>query len=282
MIVPDISQNAVAVADHYDELDPIYRRVWGEHVHHGLWATGRETPGEAVEALVDTVGDRLGLIPGQACVDIGCGYGSTARRLALTRGVRVTGFTLSAEQDRYANAHPEPGVDIQVRDWLANGLADASVDAAWAIESSEHMVDKPRFFAEAHRVLSPGGRLVICAWLAGTDASGWKVRHLLEPICREGRLPSMGTREEYEAMATAAGFELIGFEDVSRRVARTWPICARRLMKALLTDRETRRLALGARNRNSFLGIPRLILAYRTGAMRYGIFTLAKAGDGER
>ncbi|MFF2345131.1 class I SAM-dependent methyltransferase [Pseudarthrobacter sp. NPDC058119] len=276
MIVPNISQNAVAVADHYDELDPIYRRVWGDHVHHGLWATGRETPEEAVEALVDTVGDRLGLTPGQACVDIGCGYGSTARRLAVTRGIRATGFTLSAGQARYAVAHPVAGVDVLVCDWLANGLADASVKAAWAIESSEHMVDKPLFFAEAHRVLAPGGRFVICAWLAGTDASSWQVRHLLEPICREGRLPSMGTREEYEAMATAAGFAVTGYEDVSRRVARTWLICAARLVKAVLVDRETRRLAFGGRNRNSFLGIPRLILAYRTGAMRYGIFTLAK------
>ncbi|KRE88178.1 class I SAM-dependent methyltransferase [Arthrobacter sp. Soil764] len=279
MIVPDISQNAVAVADHYDELDPIYRRVWGEHVHHGLWETGRETPSEAVEALVDTVGDRLALIPSQACVDIGCGYGSTARRLAVMRGVRVTGFTLSAEQARYATAHLVPDVDIQVRDWLDNGLLDASADAAWAIESSEHMVDKPRFFAEAHRVLAPGGRLVICAWLAETDASSWKIRHLLEPICREGRLPSLGTREDYEAMATAAGFTITGYEDVSRRVSRTWMICAGRLVNALLVDRETRRVALGARNRNSFLGIPRLILAYRIGAMRYGIFTLSKAGE---
>lgn len=280
MIVPDISQNAVAVADHYDELDPIYRRVWGEHVHHGLWTTGRETPAEAVEALVDAVGDRLGLLPGHACVDIGCGYGSTARRLAVTRGVRVIGVTLSAEQARYAAAHPVAGVDIRVRDWLANGLDDASAGAAWAIESSEHMVDKPRFFAEAHRVLAPGGRFVICAWLAETGASGWKVRHLLEPICREGRLPSMGTREEYEAMATDAGFTVTGYEDVSCRVARTWPICARRLVKALLVDPEMRRLALRSRTRNSFPGIPRLILAYRTGAMHYGIFTLTKAEEG--
>lgn len=282
MIVPDILQNAAAVADHYDELDPIYRRVWGDHVHHGLWATGRETPGEAVEALVDTVGERLELMPGQECVDIGCGYGSTARRLAARHGVRVTGYTLSTEQAHYARAHSVPDVDIHVRDWLDNGLADGSADAAWAIESSEHMADKPRFFAEAQRALAPGGRFVICAWLAETGASGWKVRNLLEPICREGRLPSMGSREEYEAMATAAGFTVTGYEDVSRRVARTWMICAGRLVKALLVDRETRSLALGARNRVFVLSIPRLILAYRTGAMRYGIFTLTKAGENER
>ncbi|MDI3331873.1 MAG: class I SAM-dependent methyltransferase [Micrococcus sp.] len=281
MIVPEASQNAAAVADHYDELDPVYRRVWGEHVHHGLWATGRETPTEAVEALVDTVGDRLRLAPGEACVDIGCGYGSTARRLAATRRVRVTGVTLSAEQARYAAAHPAAGVDIHLRDWLVNGLTAASARAAWAIESSEHMVDKPGFFAEAHRVLSPGGRFVVCAWLAETGASGWKVRHLLEPICREGRLPSMGTREEYEAMARAAGFTIADYEDVSNRVARTWTICARRLVTALAVDRETRRLALRGRNRIFMLTIPRLILAYRTGAMRYGILTLSKtAGNG--
>lgn len=281
MILPDVPQTAVAVADHYDELDPIYRRVWGEHVHHGLWATGRETPAEAVEALSDTVADRLRLKPGEACVDIGCGYGSTARQLAVAHRVRVTGFTLSVEQADYAAANPVPHVDVRLGDWLVNGLADASADAAWAIESSEHMVDKPRFFDEAHRVLSPGGRFVVCAWLAETDASGWKVRHLLEPICREGRLPSMGTREEYEAMARAAGFTIAGYEDVSRSVARTWTICARRFVKALLVDRETRRLTLGARNRVFVLSLPRLILAYRTGAMRYGIFTLSKGSENE-
>jgi tocopherol O-methyltransferase len=281
VIVPDTDQNAAAVADHYDELDPIYRRVWGDHVHHGLWVTGGETSAEAVEALSSTVADRLDLAAGEACIDIGCGYGATARQLAAARGVRVTGFTLSAEQARYAAERAVPDVRIETRDWLVNGLPDTSVDAAWAIESSEHMVDKPRFFAEAHRVLSPGGRFVVCAWLAETGAGGWKVRHLLEPICREGRLPSMGTREEYEAMARVAGFEVADYEDVSDSVARTWTICARRLLKDLLVDRGTRRLALNGRNRIFILSIPRLILAYRTGAMRYGILTLSKAEDSE-
>ena len=36
-----------AVASHYDELDRFYRDIWGEHVHHGLWLRGEETPGDS-------------------------------------------------------------------------------------------------------------------------------------------------------------------------------------------------------------------------------------------
>ncbi len=53
MIFPKRPQSIAAVATHYDELDSFYREIWGEHVHHGYWATGRESAGQAVEALVD-------------------------------------------------------------------------------------------------------------------------------------------------------------------------------------------------------------------------------------
>src|SRR6188508_1375134 len=64
-----------AVANHYDELDRIYREVWGEHVHHGLWRTGRESPSEAVEALTALVAEQAGIRPGDRVCDIGSGYG---------------------------------------------------------------------------------------------------------------------------------------------------------------------------------------------------------------
>jgi tocopherol O-methyltransferase len=95
MIHSSTKQDAAAVASHYDELDPIYRQIWGEHVHHGLWSSGHETPEEAVEALSDAVGDRLALTPGMKVVDIGCGYGATARRFAEKRGVDVLGLSVS-------------------------------------------------------------------------------------------------------------------------------------------------------------------------------------------
>jgi len=271
MILPRTPQTHNAVADHYNELDPIYRALWGEHIHHGFWRTGRETPEQAVVALADLVRDQLAFKPGDHLIDIGCGYGATARRFAA-EGATVTGFTLSAQQ--IAVAPPMAGVDLRCCDWLANLLSDGVCEGAYAIESSEHITDKACFFREARRVLKPGGRLVICAWLAAETPRRWHVRHLLEPICYEGRLPSMCTAREYTAMAADAGFTCLRYEDISAAVARTWSICLARFIRTMLIDPDSRRWVLAARNRLFALSVPRLILAYKTGAMRYGIFTL--------
>jgi tocopherol O-methyltransferase len=277
MIFPRDPQTAADVGGHYDELDETYRSIWGEHVHHGYWQTGRETPEEATDALADLVAARLELRPGLKLVDIGCGYGATAARFAAQHGVAVTGFTLSEAQWRIAAAR-EGAFDFHRRDWLDNGLPDAVFDRAYAIESSEHMVDKARFFAEAWRVLKPGGRLVVCAWLSRTDPNRIEIRHLLEPICREGRLPSMGTREDYEVLAEAAGFVPLRYDDISRRVRRTWSICAGRAARRLATDRAFRSFAFArtTKNRAFMLSVPRLMVALKTGSMRYGVFVWEK------
>lgn len=276
MIVPRASQTARAVADHYDELDPLYRDLWGEDVHHGLWRTGRESVAEAVTALSELVGHTLDFAPGDRLVDIGCGYGATARRFAA-KGARVTGLSVSEKQ--IAHVSPCAGVTLIVQNWLDNDLPSSSFDGAYAIESSEHMVDKPAFFAQAYRVLKPGGRLVVCAWLAADPIPKWQVDHLLRPICEEGRLPSMGTAADYEVMAREAGFVVSGYSDISASVAKTWTICLWRFLRAFATRADVRRIALSGRNGVFALSLPRLILAYRTGAMRYGVFRFDVPGD---
>jgi tocopherol O-methyltransferase len=147
-----------------------------------------------------------------------------------------------------------------------------------SIESSEHMPDKQRFFDEAYRTLRPGGQLAVYAWLARANPRPWEERYLLEPICREGRLPGMGSADDYRGWATGAGFVIDGFEDLSARVRRTWMICGRRVAGKLVTHPSYRRFLLDARARNRVfaLSLPRIWIAYVTGSMRYGLLTAHK------
>ena len=278
MIEPKTPQRQADVAGHYDELDAIYREIWGEHVHHGLWRTGRESIEEATDALTDLVGQKLAPRRGDKIADIGCGYGKSAARLANKLGIKVTGFTLSTEQARVAARRSGP-LTFLIRDWLENGQADEAFDHAYAIESTEHIADKQKLFDEVARTLRPGGRFVVCAWLAADRPRRWEVDFLLEPICREGRLPGMGTRGEYEEWAAAAGLRLVDYQDVTRQVRRTWSIVTRRVLGRLATRRRYRRYLFGRDNRHRqfALSLPRLILAYRLRSMLYGVFTFEKA-----
>ena len=284
MIIPAKEQTSAAVAQHYDDLDPFYRELWGDHVHHGLWITGLENPAQAVENLIACVARCLELDPGQHVCDVGCGYGATAQWLAEHHGVRVTGLTISAIQAQRASERSTGSSQLRFlwRDWLDNGFETGSFDHIVAIESSEHMADKQHFFDEAYRTLRPGGRLAVCAWLARSDPRPWEVRHLLEPICREGRLPGMGNEAEYREFAERAGFTVEAFEDLSLRVRRTWGVCAVRLARKLLVNRSYRRFLLDARagNRIFALTLLRIWAAYHTGSMRYGLLVARKTRPG--
>ncbi|VTU00528.1 Methyltransferase, cyclopropane fatty acid synthase OS=Microvirga lotononidis GN=MicloDRAFT_00025440 PE=4 SV=1: Methyltransf_23 [Gemmataceae bacterium] len=282
MITPHRPLAPGVVADHYQELDRLYREVWGEHVHHGLWRTGRESPLEAVEQLTAFVAEQAGVTRGDRVCDIGSGYGASARLVARTFDAQVTALTIVPAQQAFAEATNPGGTNPRylLRDWLDNGLPAESFDAAYAIESTEHMLDKARAFVEAFRVLRPGGRFAICAWIAAEKARPWEKRNLLEPICREGRLPGMGTETDYRELLTAAGFEVEAATDVTREVRGTWGICLRRAAGRFFTDAAGRAFLLSAasRNRIFLVTMARIWLAYRTGAMRYLVFRARRPG----
>jgi len=225
-------------------------------------------------ATLALVGDAAG----RRILDAGCGSGPLFAALR-EKGAVVTGFDQSAAMVEHARRRLGEDADLRVAD-LAEPLpfADAEFDDVVASLVLHYLRDWAPTLAEFRRVLKPGGRLVVCAWLSREQPNRLEVRHLLEPICREGRLPGMGTREDYEALAAGAGLTLRGFDDLSRQVRRTWSICLRRTLGKLVTDRAFRRLALArtTQNRSFLLSLPRLMIALRTGAMRYGIFVWEK------
>ena len=279
MIVSQQPVSEAAIADHYDELDLFYRDIWGQHVHHGLWVEGDETPEEAVRKLVDLVAQKADLRRGERVIDIGCGYGASARLLAENYDARVTAITVSAVQHAFAQGTaPGPQLTYILGNWYSLEFAPDSFDLAIAIESGEHMPDKVEFARRAFRVLRPGGRFVLCAWLSADRVPQWQADFLMKPICSEGRIPNLATAKEYIDAATEAGFRSTDWQDLTDRVKRTWGIAIRRFVGRFLQNKRYRTFLFdpSLKNRVFALAVVRIWLAYQIGAMRYCIFRFDK------
>jgi tocopherol O-methyltransferase len=281
MIVPRAGiADVAAVAAHYDELDDLYRGLWGTNLHHGYWITGRESTEEAVANLTRLVAREAALKPGERVCDLGSGYGAAALLWHRDYRVQVTGITISEKQYRYAKSAADGNLQVTFvrRDAARSALPSASFDVVTAIESSEHMASKDRFFCEAHRLLRPAGRCVVAAWLTRDHPARHESKYLLDPICTEGRLPSMASAAEYRSMLADAGFHDIQFSDLTRRVKKTWSICALRVLRRFFNDPAFRRALRDPRFTNRIFAktVFRIWLAYQTGAMRFGLFAAQK------
>jgi SAM-dependent methyltransferase len=111
------------------------------------------------DALFDWL---AGLAPGRGLAwDCATGSGQAAVALA-ERFERVVATDASAEQLASAEAHPR--VEYRVAPAESSGLAAASVDLL-TVAQALHWFDLPAFYAEADRVLRPGG--VLAAWCYG-------------------------------------------------------------------------------------------------------------------
>jgi ubiquinone/menaquinone biosynthesis C-methylase UbiE len=99
-------------------------------------------------------------VRGKRVLELGCGPGRAASALALRHGARVTG--LDASQTMLAAARDHVPVGVELVEGRAESLpfADEAFDAVLA-NFVVHLLDRPRAFAEARRVLAPGGVFVV-------------------------------------------------------------------------------------------------------------------------
>jgi SAM-dependent methyltransferase len=124
--------------------------------HAGDYARFRPTyPLELFAWLADVSPSR------DLAVDLGTGNGQAAVSLA-DHFERVIGIEPSAEQ--LANARPHPKVEYRIGTAEATGLTDRAADLLLAAQAF-HWFQREPFFAEARRVLRPGGVLALVSYL---------------------------------------------------------------------------------------------------------------------
>ncbi|MFH2099618.1 MAG: class I SAM-dependent methyltransferase, partial [Pseudomonadota bacterium] len=104
-----------------DDADNFYYTIWGgEDLHLGIYEAGDEGIFAASRRTVDRMVGRLArLEPGMKLLDVGSGFGGSARHLARTRGCHVTCLNISEKENaRNRKMNQEQGLAhlIEVKD----------------------------------------------------------------------------------------------------------------------------------------------------------------------
>jgi SAM-dependent methyltransferase len=125
---------------------------------------GRIATGQLAELARITSADRV--------IDAGAGIGGTARFLAAAYGCQVTAVDLTGDYCATASwLNKLTGLDSAIAVRQADVTRLPFADAAFDVMTSQHVqmnvADKDRLYAEARRVLAPGGRLAIWDITAG-------------------------------------------------------------------------------------------------------------------
>jgi ubiquinone/menaquinone biosynthesis C-methylase UbiE len=232
----------------------------------------------ALALMEDRLGRALGLPHGALVLDAGCGQGHVALRLATHFGFRVEGVDLLARDVRLATAAAtrrgvQDRVRFQVMDYADLDFPDDRFDGAYTIEALVHAPDVSAVLAGFHRVLRPGGWLVLFEYsVAPREQLTARQRELFDTIVSETAMHSLPdlVHGRLPTLVRQAGFAMIEVEEITQRVL---PML-RWLARVLWVPYQLSRL-LGVQRRmlNSLSAVE---VQRHPGLWRYNILTAAK------
>lgn len=193
-------------------LHPFMRRLYDDRPYYnvGDWSAGATRLVQACEHLMDRVIDTLPARRGRL-LDVGCGLGAGTLRLARRRAqAEVVGINLSHRQLAQATLGGH-GAVFQVMDATRMAYEADTFDGMVCVEAAFHFAPRQAFLHEAHRVLRPGGSLVMTDMLfSHADwMGGWTV-----PADNLVADPNA-----YARACQAAGFQVQAVQDIT---ACTW------------------------------------------------------------
>jgi SAM-dependent methyltransferase len=175
--------------------------------------------------------EQAALQPGERVLDVACGTGVVARLAAkpVSSIGQIIGLDNDAQKLAVARSLPPlPGVSLawQEGSALAMPFADASFDALLCQQGLQFFSDRPAALREMHRVLVPGGRVVLSVWGPLEQNPG----HAALVVALEGHLATA-------AASAIRSFFALGEASEVRSLLAGGPFNEVQLLTAVLTVR---------------------------------------------
>lgn len=166
--------------------------------------------------------------PRQSVLDVACGTGTVTRIIPPYVGASgtIVGFDLNSARLEVARSLPSssaPVIQWKEGDACALPFSDAMFDIVFCQQGLQFFPDKPEALREMHRVLVPGGKLVLGVWRSVEHQPGGRAmadaleRHVSPEAGAVRREPfSFGDAGTIVTLVTEAGFRDV----VSRAVVK--------------------------------------------------------------
>ena len=203
------------------DADRFYATIWGgEDIHIGLYDSDNDPIVEASRRTVERLASSVKNLDSKTRVlDIGSGYGGSARYLVKKYGCQVGCLNLSETQNsRNRELNQKEGISLAIN--VIDGsfedipLPDGSVDLVWSQDAILHSGDRKKVFEEVARVLAKGGQFIFTDPMQSAKCP----KNVLKPILERIHLDSLGSIEHYQKMAKDCGLKEVEILDLSKNL----------------------------------------------------------------
>ncbi|MBB1073194.1 methyltransferase domain-containing protein [Rhodoferax sp. 4810] len=219
-------REVAAIYDLLADQSPTQR---GRYLNLGYWTEAIDVDA-ACDALAALVADTAQLNHQDCLLDVGFGFGDQdlywwqhhqPRRII---GLNITTSQVVVARQRVAALGLTKHIDLRHGSATAMQLTAGSVDKVVALECAFHFRTRERFFAEAWRVLRPGGRLVLADIIPLPLVTDWRWRLLQRLnwalIASRFAIPGANAypAPEYAKRLAAAGFAHVELRSIRDEV----------------------------------------------------------------
>lgn len=197
------------------EIEKLVAEYPEEYCHMLEFAYGEGMMSEGGVEAIDAMFQGIDLND-KKILDIGCGMGGAALRLARHHRASVSGLEINPFMVEQANQRIPPALTSSLAFQLYDDVGDlpfedAVFDVVYSKGVLTHVKDKSELFAEVQRILKPGGQFIVNDWLSSIEGQwGPKISRMCE---LEGLTLYAVPESLYKALLEAAGFRVLKIED---------------------------------------------------------------------